>query len=1448
MKRLQKLLSITFLVFFLCSLTAINANAATTFSDVSSHWSKDYVYKAVSHGYVDGYDDGTFKPNKAITRAEFCKMLNKALGLSATATTSFSDVTSSKWYSSDVQKAVAAGYISGYDDGTFLGDNQITRQEAALIIARLITDPSKSKDISSLSDSSSISSWALSGAKTVYSKGYMSGDEKKRFNPQGNLTRGEAVKIIESLLSTESITTTNLTVTSTGQTYSDKVYVGNVIISSSLGSGNVTFQNCKILGTMLVNGGGTSGIRLSNSSVSNMTINSSTAVGVAAVGTSTVSNTYISTGCTLTESNLSGTGKGFTDVTAGTGTSEITLAGEYNTVTVTAKRSLSLASGSISQLSVPSSAAGSDFNLSSGTTVATATINGVCSFKGSGKITKAIQNVKGVTYSVTPGTVTGSGTASTYVTVTTYPENGDKKVDTGANLTLMFSEAVSASNGTVLNSTYIQSGAVELRKGSQTGSKVAFYASVGGNARSATLTPLSSLSKDTEYFLIITAGAFKGSSGAYNTKQVIAFSTGTGKSEGLVPTVYPCDGADNVPIKPAITLEFSDKVYQSGGSALTSSYLKSVIELHKSSKSGTNISFSASISSDKKTITITPSSDLSTDTKYCIVLLDESIKSDADGLNEEQYFYFTTADTEYLVPAAYPSSGSTAVAADQEFKFIFEDALYNKDRGTLTSSYLEKTAFTFRKGSSSGTKVSFSASISSDKQTITITPDDDLTSATKYYISINEDTIMSSHYDYAPELTFTYQIGDDSSSSGTLTPSSTSPKNGKSGISQTTDITLTYSSAIYQSDGSAIDDDYIEDEAIVIRKGSTTGSKVSFSGDINSSKKVITLSPESKLSKDTKYYVMVNENVFKNASGDKNSKYAFSFTVGTSSSASGTLAPKSTSPEDDETGVSSDAQIQLTFGEAIYQSSGSSLTSTYLKNSVFEIRRGSSSGTKVSFSASISSTKKVVTLTPSLSLDEGYTYYVILKEESISNSSDDLNEEYTFSFKVNSSGSNTPSSVSPSNGATGIDINSQIQLTFPNTVYRSSSNSSLTTSHIASYVEIREGSSSSSATKIAFTPSVSSSGKVVTLTLNQYLKNSTKYYIYIPKNTFYNSAGTGNSSTLTYYFTTKAVTALTAPSMSPANQASGVSLSTDTIKLTYNESVLTSSSTAITDAYLQSNVKITTGSSSGTAVAFTGSCSSNVVSFKLTDPLLYDTKYYVTISSGAFKTSAGASSGSVSYWFETKKPSLSVTAVPGKTNATITVSYDYSGAQSASFKLICKGSSTITLKDGFIPNSDKGSFVQEVDELTEGGSYTVTAVLTYDGSKTLTETYSFKTLATSKDSSLSSLTVEDSEGTYIASLSSSSGGAATASVTGELKPSSGTLWITPTISDSHSTMEIDGKPFTSGSRYQLTVADGAETAQAAITVTAENGSTTTYTLTVSIYKEPEAPPAETPQP
>ena len=86
--------------------------SAAKLNDIDGHWSKEYVEYGVNKGYINGYEDGSFRPEASVTRAEFSKMINSAVGISKAADISFRDVETNAWYYKEVRKAVYAGYTN----------------------------------------------------------------------------------------------------------------------------------------------------------------------------------------------------------------------------------------------------------------------------------------------------------------------------------------------------------------------------------------------------------------------------------------------------------------------------------------------------------------------------------------------------------------------------------------------------------------------------------------------------------------------------------------------------------------------------------------------------------------------------------------------------------------------------------------------------------------------------------------------------------------------------------------------------------------------------------------------------------------------------------------------------------------------------------------------------------------------------------------------------------------------------------------------------------------------------------------------------------------------------------------------------------------------------------------------------------------------------------------
>ena len=113
--------------------------STASYSDVAADaWCTEAVRVMSALGIVTGYADGTFRPNEPITRAQFAVIAMRFTDVTAPVGQSFSDVPSTAWYYDEVMGAAGFGWLSGYSDGTFRPNHPITRAEVAVITNRML--------------------------------------------------------------------------------------------------------------------------------------------------------------------------------------------------------------------------------------------------------------------------------------------------------------------------------------------------------------------------------------------------------------------------------------------------------------------------------------------------------------------------------------------------------------------------------------------------------------------------------------------------------------------------------------------------------------------------------------------------------------------------------------------------------------------------------------------------------------------------------------------------------------------------------------------------------------------------------------------------------------------------------------------------------------------------------------------------------------------------------------------------------------------------------------------------------------------------------------------------------------------------------------------------------------------------------------------------------------
>ena len=177
-------------------------SAQTEFVDLDkSHWAYESIAAMSKSGIINGFDDKTFRPDAAVTRAEFCKMLFGILRTDAdeSADADFSDVSRADWFYDAVRRLAQSGIVKG-SDGMFRPDDNITREDAAVIIKRFAEYCGAALDVrresAEFDDNSDISDYAKSAVGDRYVSEIINGSDNNRFEPKQSMTRAQAAAMI----------------------------------------------------------------------------------------------------------------------------------------------------------------------------------------------------------------------------------------------------------------------------------------------------------------------------------------------------------------------------------------------------------------------------------------------------------------------------------------------------------------------------------------------------------------------------------------------------------------------------------------------------------------------------------------------------------------------------------------------------------------------------------------------------------------------------------------------------------------------------------------------------------------------------------------------------------------------------------------------------------------------------------------------------------------------------------------------------------------------------------------------------------------------------------------------------------------------------------------------------------------------------------------------------
>ncbi len=267
--------------------------AASQLTDIEHHWAASHIQTMIDEGMVSGYPDHTFKPDNAVNRAEFVTLVNHVFHFTAIAATGFLDVAATDWFAEEIAKAKSAGYLNGYEDGTVKPGQRITRQEAAVMIARAVgLEAGSAQELAGFQDAGEIPAWSQGALAALVGRDCIKGYPDGTIQAGKTVSRAEAAVMLHKAAayaatspaqqpigsdwsnldkagsygpaSGQQEVSSDVIITAADVTLQNVIIQGDLLISAAVGNGDVTLQKVTVTGTATIEGGGEDTVTIDN--------------------------------------------------------------------------------------------------------------------------------------------------------------------------------------------------------------------------------------------------------------------------------------------------------------------------------------------------------------------------------------------------------------------------------------------------------------------------------------------------------------------------------------------------------------------------------------------------------------------------------------------------------------------------------------------------------------------------------------------------------------------------------------------------------------------------------------------------------------------------------------------------------------------------------------------------------------------------------------------------------------------------------------------------------------------------------------------------------------------------------------------------------------------------------------------------------------------------------
>ena len=385
-------------------------------------WAAPYMQQLIDWNIMRSDLPESKDAERAITRAEFLSLINRAYGYDQIGEIPFTDISGLEWYADDVAIAYNVGYFAGTSDVTASPLDPLTREQGALLLAKNMMMQANPGEVLDFADGRSFSSWSRGIMRAVAESGIISGYPDGTFRPQNNISRGEAaamlVKAIGQPVSTGGVHSLgsvygNVTVNTSGVTLRDTTIAGDLYLTGGIGLGDVLLENVSVLGRIIASGGGESSggqnsVLLRNVSASEMIVDSigDHFVTIRTEGDTDIGTTSVRTSSYLEDVTPKGYGMHRIEIDGESGMN-VQLAGNIKeVVNKTPASRLVLAQGVVGKVTVDEQAVGSALVIDGSARAEEVNLDVGTGVTGEGDIDHLNVNAPGSNVTILPDTIT----------------------------------------------------------------------------------------------------------------------------------------------------------------------------------------------------------------------------------------------------------------------------------------------------------------------------------------------------------------------------------------------------------------------------------------------------------------------------------------------------------------------------------------------------------------------------------------------------------------------------------------------------------------------------------------------------------------------------------------------------------------------------------------------------------------------------------------------------------------------------------------------------------------------------------------------------------------------------------------------------------------------------------------------------------------------------------